>query len=134
MSSKIIVFTNGCFDLLHEGHIYLLNECSKLGDELVVAINSDASVKRLKGEGRPIQSEKERRKALLKLDIVDKVIIFDDDTPYRVLKEIEPDILVKGDEYNHEEIVGTDLVTKTVRIPMLVGHSTTGIIERLKNV
>jgi len=134
MKAKIIVFTNGCFDLLHEGHVYLLNECSKLGDELIVGINSDDSVKRLKGDSRPIQSEKERKKALLKLDIVDKVIIFDDDTPYRLLEEVKADILVKGGEYSHDEIVGTELVRKTVRVPMLSGVSTTNIIEKRKKM
>jgi D-beta-D-heptose 7-phosphate kinase / D-beta-D-heptose 1-phosphate adenosyltransferase len=129
-SDEIIVFTNGCFDLLHDGHMYLLNECNKLGDKLVVAINSDESVKRLKGEQRPIQSENERKNNLLDLDIVDKVIIFNDDTPYRVLEEIRPDILVKGDEYNYDDIVGRDLVKKVVRIPMLEGFSTTNLIQK----
>jgi len=132
MNDEIIVFTNGCFDLLHDGHMYLLNECSELGDKLVVGINSDESVKRLKGDSRPIQSENERKNNLLALDIVDEVIIFEDDTPYNTIKELNPDILIKGGDYELHEVVGVDIVEEVIIIPLLDGYSTTKLIEKGK--
>lgn len=131
-----IVFTNGCFDILHVGHIKYLQEASKLGDKLVVGLNSDMSVKRLKGEDRPINTQHDRAELLAALGCIDFVIIFDEDTPYNLIKEIEPDILVKGGDYKPEEVVGKDIVEnkggKLVLIDYVDGKSTTNIIEKIK--
>lgn len=132
---KKIVFTNGCFDVLHPGHIHLLKSAKALGDFLIVGLNSDESVRRLKGEGRPIFNEKARKEILLSLRFVDEVIIFAEDTPERLIREIMPDLLVKGEEYKEEEIVGADFMKsyggKVVRIPMLEGFSTSKIVSRI---
>ena len=134
-SGKKIVFTNGCFDVLHPGHIYLLRKAKELGDYLFVGLNSDESVKRLKGERRPIFKEEARKEILLALRFVDKVVIFDEDTPLELIKAVKPDFLVKGAEYAEEEIVGADFVQsyggKIVRIEMLPEYSTTKLIELL---
>ncbi len=133
-----IVFTNGCFDILHPGHIHLLNKAKELGDVLVVGLNSDESVRRLKGAGRPVFSQQDRKRMLLALRYVDAVIIFDEDTPKRLIEEVQPDVLVKGEEYEMEEIVGADFVIrhggKVVRVKMLEGYSTSSIINKLKKV
>ena len=105
-----IVFTNGCFDLLHPGHISLLEQCSNQGDKLILGLNSDASVRRLKGPKRPIQDEKSRAMLAGALKDVDAVIIFEEDTPLRLIKEIRPDVLVKGSDYSPETVVGADFV------------------------
>lgn len=131
--SKKIVFTNGCFDLLHEGHLNLLKEAKTQGDILVVGINSDVSVKRNKGETRPILSQTERAALLSALEVVDYVVIFDEDTPYELIKELKPDVLVKGSDWSGN-VVGSDIV-ETVHI---VEHkkkiSTSGIIDRIENI
>ena len=120
---KSIVFTNGCFDLLHKGHLHLLNAASKQGDFLIVAINSDNSILKIKGKGRPIQSETERVEALLKLGVLDLVTIFNHDTPFDLIKLISPDILVKGGDYDRKKIVGGDFVKskggRVVIVPIL---------------
>lgn len=131
-----IVFTNGCFDILHVGHIRYLQEAAKLGDVLIIGLNSDNSVKRLKGPERPINSELERAEMLGALGFVDYVAIFEEDTPLELIKKIQPDVLVKGGDYSNEYVVGTDVVEarggKLVLIPFVEGKSTTNIIERIK--
>lgn len=134
-SGDRIVFTNGCFDLLHPGHINLLHQSRALGDRLVVGLNTDASVKRLKGEDRPILSEIDRAAILSALASVDLVVLFDEDTPLALIKSLKPDILVKGADYRIEEVVGRDAVESwggTVRlVPLLKGYSTTGIADKV---
>jgi rfaE bifunctional protein nucleotidyltransferase chain/domain len=135
-SGKKIVFTNGCFDILHLGHVEYLSEAKSLGDILVVGLNSDASVKRLKGSDRPINNEQDRAKMLLSLKAVDCVQIFDEDTPRTIIELISPDILVKGGDWKVEEIVGSDFVIKhggVVKSLMFKdGHSTTNMIKNLQ--
>lgn len=127
---KKVVFTNGCFDILHAGHVKYLEEARKLGDILVVGLNSDASVSRLK-RGRPINSEEDRMRVLESLSMVDYVTVFGENTPYDLIKALEPDILVKGGDWKKEDIVGSDIVPKTYSIPYFEGISTTGIIEKI---
>ena len=131
--NKLIVFTNGCFDLLHRGHEDLLNKASSYGDILIVGMNSDSSVKSIKGENRPIEKEITRVDKLLKLDCVDYVIIFDSKTPENIIKIISPDVLVKGGDYDLNNIVGAQHVIKNggdVKIvPLTPGYSTTSIIK-----
>lgn len=130
-----IVFTNGCFDLLHPGHARLLNECAALGDRLVVGLNSDASVKRLKGPSRPIQDERSRAILLASQRAVDAVIIFDEDTPEKLIGAVRPDVLAKGSDYAIDQVVGANYVKSyggQVRLIDLVpGHSTTGLVRRM---
>jgi D-beta-D-heptose 7-phosphate kinase/D-beta-D-heptose 1-phosphate adenosyltransferase len=130
-----IVFTNGCFDLLHPGHIYMLTQAKRLGDVLVVGINSDASVKRLKGVQRPIFHETERVIVLSALAAVDYVTIFDEDTPLEIIRLLRPHVLVKGGDWPMERIVGKEVVEgeggKVVVIPYQAGFSTTDIIRRI---
>lgn len=131
-----VVFTNGVFDILHKGHIDYLMSCKDLGDKLVVAINSDASTKRLKGEERPINNENDRAEAIASLMFVDAVIIFDEDTPIKVIEVLKPDVLAKGADYTVEEIVGSDFVLSNggsvERINYLEGYSTSSLIEKIK--
>ncbi len=131
--NKLIVFTNGCFDLLHKGHKDLLNKASTYGDILIVGINSDSSVKSIKGKNRPIEKEITRVDKLLKLDYVDYVIIFDSNTPENIIRIISPDVLVKGGDYNLNNIIGAKYVIENgggVKIvPLTPGYSTTSIIE-----
>ena len=134
-SGKCLVFTNGCFDLLHKGHTDLLKASAKLGDILIVGLNSDISVKMLKGEGRPIQSESIRSDALIKTGLVSRVYIFDDETPLNLIKIIKPDILVKGGDYLPDEVVGKSEVTewggKVKIVPLTPGYSTTKTIQKM---
>lgn len=133
---KKIVFTNGCFDLLHPGHLALLKGAAELGDAVIIGINSDASVRRLKGESRPIYPEAERAEILLAVRWVDAVTVFADDTPLETIRRIRPDVLVKGAEYGKGEIVGEDFLNSyggvTVRFPMQPGHASSVIIERIE--
>ena len=133
--NKTIVFTNGCFDLLHKGHIDLLFNASKYGDILIVGINSDESVKKIKGEERPVEGQKTRKKNLLDLKYVDEVYIFEESTPLNIIKSISPDVLVKGADYNVDEIVGAKFVSsrggKVKTIPLTLGFSTTKSIEKM---
>ena len=133
---KKIVFTNGCFDLLHKGHRDLIKQSFSFGDILIVGLNSDESVKRLKGEDRPIQNEVERKNALLNTGYVNEVYIFDDDTPLELINLIKPDILVKGGDYAPNEIVGYEEVTslggEIKIVPLTPGFSTTSIIENMR--
>jgi rfaE bifunctional protein nucleotidyltransferase chain/domain len=135
---KKIVFTNGCFDIIHIGHIKYLTEAKKLGNVLVVGLNSDDSVKRLKGEGRPVTPQSERAEILDSLKPVDYVVIFEEDTPLELIRIVKPDFLVKGGDYKPENIVGADFVTqnggKVVVLPYVFGKSTTKLIERLKKL
>jgi rfaE bifunctional protein nucleotidyltransferase chain/domain len=136
LRSKKIVFTNGVFDILHEGHIASLGEAALYGHILIVAINSDASVKRLKGESRPVYNEGSRTLLMASLVMVDAVILFEEDTPLNLITTILPDVLVKGGDYTLDEIVGAKEVMANggeVKIlPILDGFSTTGIIEKMK--
>ncbi len=130
--NKTIVFTNGCFDLLHKGHLHLLEEAKKLGDILIVAVNDDASVKRLKGNSRPIESLEIRMKKIAELKAIDYVISFSEDTPLQLIEQLQPTILVKGGDYKKEEIVGNKIAHQTVIIPLLEGYSTTKEVESKK--
>ena len=127
-----IVFTNGCFDLLHRAHIELLEFCKKQGDQVVVGLNSDESVRRLKGDKRPINSAIDRSYVLEALHCVDKVIIFDEDTPYELIKMISPDIIVKGGDYRPEEVVGNEFC-KVLIFDYVCGYSTTKTIQSVTN-
>ncbi len=126
-----VVFTNGCFDLLHVGHIYSLEEAKKRGDKLIVGLNSDLSVRRLKGEGRPIVPERDRARMLAALEFVDCVVIFDEDTPERLISLIRPHVLVKGGDYSPEEVVGREYADEVYIVPLFKGYSTTSIIKKI---
>ncbi len=132
-----IVFTNGCFDILHPGHIDYLEKARRLGDRLVIGLNTDASVQRLKGENRPIQDENARARLLAALEFVDGVCHFDEETPYELIRLLEPDVLVKGADYQPEEIVGYDLLQarggEVMTLEFLEGYSTTKIINKIIN-
>jgi rfaE bifunctional protein nucleotidyltransferase chain/domain len=128
---KKIVFTNGCFDLIHIGHVRYLTEAKELGDILIIGLNSDGSVSRLK-PGRPITPERERAEVLSALYMVDYITLFGEDTPYELIKEIQPDVLVKGADWDIKNIVGADLVKELRNIPFVEGISTTGIIQRIQ--
>lgn len=133
-----IVFTNGCFDILHRGHVEYLSHAKDLGDKLVLGLNTDASVKRLgKSPERPINSEETRATILAGLECVDAVILFDEDTPYELIKFVQPDVLVKGNDYKAEDIIGYDIVTEkggqVITIQLVDGFSTTKLIEKLKD-
>ena len=135
-AGKTITFTNGCFDLLHYGHIHYLAQAADLGDCLVVGINSDASVQRLKGKHRPIKDEKNRAHILAALASVDAVILFEEDTPYNLIDLVQPDFLVKGGDWQPEQIVGSDIVLaqggKVLSLPFIEGYSTTNLERRIK--
>jgi D-beta-D-heptose 7-phosphate kinase/D-beta-D-heptose 1-phosphate adenosyltransferase len=133
---KKTVFTNGCFDLLHRGHLHTLREAKACGDILIVGINSDRSVKGLKGAGRPIFSESERAELIGALEMVDYVTLFDEPDPYNLIAVLVPDVLAKGGDWGPDKIVGSDIVEKNggrvAVIPYLQGFSTTEIIERIR--
>jgi D-beta-D-heptose 7-phosphate kinase/D-beta-D-heptose 1-phosphate adenosyltransferase len=133
---KTIAFTNGCFDILHEGHIYSLGQAAKEADLLIVGVNSDASVKKLKGESRPINNQQNRAKVLASLLITDAIIVFEEDTPLELIKSLLPDVLVKGGDYKVEEIAGAKEVIgnggRVVINPLIPGVSTTAIIAKMK--
>jgi len=134
---RAVVLTNGCFDLLHPGHLALLEAARAQGDVLVVAINSDASVRRIKGEGRPLVPEAERAETLLALEPVDRVVVYDEPTPIEVVKALLPDVLVKGADWAEDAIVGREEVEaaggRVVRVPMVRGRSTTSMLERIRH-
>lgn len=137
LTSKTIAFTNGVFDILHAGHIEALSGAAMEADKLIVAINSDASVKRLKGNKRPVNNQAARALILASLVIVDAVVVFDEDTPLEVIKELLPDVLIKGGDYTEDSIVGSKEVRdhggRVVIVPLKDGFSTTGIIEKIQN-
>ena len=132
-----VVFTNGCFDIIHRGHVEYLAKAASLGGQLVIGLNSDASVKRLKGSSRPVQDENTRAMVLASFSFVSKVVLFDEDTPYDLIKLVRPNILVKGGDYQVESIVGYDIVRETggevVTVDLVDAHSTTSIITELCN-
>ena len=131
-----IVFTNGCFDLLHQGHIDLLSKAATYGDRLIVGLNSDKSVKNLKGESRPIQTQDIRKNRLVRLNYVDSVHIFEENTPLKLIQIIKPDVLVKGGDYKKEEIIGNSEIAswggRIEIIPLTPGYSTTEILKKNK--
>lgn len=131
-----VVFTNGVFDLLHPGHIEVLDMARREGTALVVGLNSDASVKRLKGPSRPVRNTAERAIVLAGLESVDAVVVFDQDTPFELVQRLQPDVIVKGGDYSPDTIVGADLVAahggRVVVVPLVAGQSTTSIIEKLR--
>ena len=135
-SGEKIVFTNGCFDILHSGHIYLLREAKNLGDRLLIGLNSNQSVQNLKGPVRPFNPEDTRATVLESLSMVDGVTIFQEDTPHELIKEIIPHVLVKGGDYSIENVVGANTVResggKVVLIPFLEGYSTSDLIARIR--
>ncbi len=131
-----IAFTNGCFDIVHRGHVDYLSRAKDLGTKLVLGLNTDASVRRLKGENRPVVDEYSRAILLAALQFIDLVVLFDEDTPYELIKDLQPDILVKGSDYKAEDIVGYDIVTakggSVETIDFVEGFSTTSIVEKIK--
>ncbi len=128
---KKIVFTNGCFDIIHVGHVRYLTEAKKLGDILVIGLNSDNSVSRIK-PGRPVIPQEQRAEVLSALYMIDYITLFDEDTPYELIKEIKPDVLVKGADWDIKNIVGSDIVKKVSTIPFVEGVSTTEIINKIQ--
>ncbi|MBI4681104.1 MAG: D-glycero-beta-D-manno-heptose 1-phosphate adenylyltransferase [Nitrospirae bacterium] len=129
---KRVVFTNGCFDIIHAGHVRYLTEAKKLGDILVIGLNSDSSVSTIK-PGRPIIPEQQRAEVLSALSMVDYITLFNEDTPYELIKEIKPDILVKGADWDIKNIVGSDIVKEVHTIPFIEGISTTEIIKKIQS-
>jgi D-beta-D-heptose 7-phosphate kinase/D-beta-D-heptose 1-phosphate adenosyltransferase len=134
---KTVVFTNGCFDLLHRGHLHVLREAKGCGDVLIVALNSDRSVRALKGPSRPVLPENDRAELIGALEMVDYVILFDGPDPYGLIEALRPDVLAKGGDWRPENIIGSDIVDRTggrvVVIPYLKGFSTTEIIDRIRS-
>jgi rfaE bifunctional protein nucleotidyltransferase chain/domain len=135
---RSVVFTNGCFDLLHRGHVHVLREAKTCGDLLITGVNSDKSVKKIKGPTRPVLPESDRSELLASLEMVDYVVLFDEPDPYELISAIRPNVLVKGGDWSDAKIVGADLVEeaggRVVVIPYIKGFSTTEIIERIKNL
>lgn len=133
-----IVFTNGCFDILHLGHVDYLEKARNLGARLIVGLNTDESVKRLKGPTRPVMDEKARARVMASLEFVDAVIFFGEDTPFDLISFIKPDILVKGDDYTVDKIVGADIVMErggeVKTVPLVKGYSTTDVIKKIKDL
>ncbi len=133
---KKIVFTNGCFDILHAGHVDIFQQARNLGDALVVAVNSDISIKKIKGEKRPVVPQAQRMQVLAALEAIDYVVIFEEENPLKIIKELQPDILVKGGDWPTEAIVGREIVEKkggkVISVPLMEGISTTNIIEEVK--
>ncbi|WP_300752340.1 D-glycero-beta-D-manno-heptose 1-phosphate adenylyltransferase [uncultured Brachyspira sp.] len=132
-ANKKIVFTNGCFDILHRGHVEYLQKARELGDLLVLGLNSDNSVKRLKGNDRPINNETDRAIVLSALECINYISIFDEDTPLELIKIVKPDILVKGGDYKIEDVVGREFAKETVLIDFVDGYSTTNIIKKINS-
>jgi rfaE bifunctional protein nucleotidyltransferase chain/domain len=138
LQGRTVVFTNGCFDILHAGHLDLLERASTLGDRLVLGLNSDASIRRLKGEERPVNDERFRARMLAAMSVVDAVVVFAEDTPLAVIESLKPDILVKGGDYRAEDVVGAGVVAahggRVEIVPLTDGHSTTGLIGRIRRL
>jgi rfaE bifunctional protein nucleotidyltransferase chain/domain len=135
--NKKIVFTNGCFDILHRGHIEYLSKARDLGDALIIGVNSDDSVRRIKGAGRPVQDEQTRLLALASLRFVEAVVLFDQDTPYELIGLVKPQVLVKGSDYRETDIVGADIVRQNggevFSIELTPGYSTTVLLEKMSS-
>ena len=136
LNEEKIVFTNGCFDIVHRGHVDYLSRAKDLGTKLVLGLNSDASVQRLKGSNRPIVDEQSRAILLAAFQFIDMVVFFDEDTPYELIKALQPDVLVKGSDYNAKDIVGYDVLMakggSVETIDFVEGFSTTAIVEKIK--
>jgi rfaE bifunctional protein nucleotidyltransferase chain/domain len=136
-NGKKIVFTNGCFDILHRGHVEVLAKTADLGDKLIIGLNSDSSIKKLKKENRPIVDEKSRALLLAAFSFVDAIVLFSEQTPINLIAEIKPDILAKGGDYEIQEIVGHNIVQrnagKVITIPLTEGFSSTNIIDKIQN-
>jgi len=132
--NKKIVFTNGCFDILHAGHVAYLQKAKQLGDVLILGLNSDDSVKKIKGEGRPVNNQLDRAKVLAGLSCIDYIIIFNEDTPYQLITTLQPDVLVKGADYKGKEVVGSDIAKEVVLIDFVEGKSTTSILDKLDKI
>jgi D-beta-D-heptose 7-phosphate kinase / D-beta-D-heptose 1-phosphate adenosyltransferase len=134
-AGKRVVFTNGCFDILHPGHVDLLNKCRNFGDVLILGLNSDSSINRIKGSKRPIVAELDRAAVLLGLSTVDEVVIFDQDTPGELINTLLPDVLVKGGDWSPDKVVGRDSVVanggKVEIIPLVEGRSTTNVVDTI---
>lgn len=133
IKNKKIVFTNGCFDIIHRGHVEYLQKAKELGDLLILGLNSDLSVKRLKGENRPINKEKDRAIVLAALECIDYITIFEEDTPLELIKIVKPDILAKGGDYKIENIAGREYAKETILIDFLDGYSTSNIIKIIES-
>ena len=131
LKDEKIVFTNGCFDILHRGHIHVLNEAAAQGNRLIIALNSDSSIKKIKKTGRPLQDELSRAEVLAALTISDAIILFSDETPSKLIEKVKPDVLVKGGDYKPEEIAGADFAKTVVIVPLLEGYSTTSVEEKI---
>ena len=135
--SNQVVFTNGCFDILHRGHIHLLNSAKEFGDILVIGLNTDDSVRLLKGKNRPVKDELTRAEILASLSVVDYVILFKEETPIELIEQLRPDVLVKGGDYKTEEIVGYDIISsyggKVCTVPFLEGFSSSSLIDKIEN-
>ncbi len=131
-AGKKLVFTNGCFDILHRGHATYLRKARSLGDKLIIGLNTDASVKRLKGESRPINHEDDRAYILESLECVDYVVKFGEETPHELLSQVKPNVLVKGGDYKIEEVVGREFADEVTLIDFVNGYSTTKTIEKMK--
>ncbi len=131
---KEIVFTNGCFDILHPGHIKIFKEAKRKGDVLIVGLNSDLSIKKIKGEKRPILDEKSRMLVLEAIEYIDYIVLFEEDTPYKLIKEIKPHYLVKGGDWKEKQIIGSEFVERVFRVKLCKGHSTSLIIEKIKKL
>jgi len=134
LKGKKIIFTNGCFDILHVGHIKYLEKAKSFGDVLILGLNSDISVKKIKGENRPINSQIDRAYILASLEVVDYLVIFNEDTPYELIKSIEPDILVKGGDYEGTDVIGQDIVKELKLVKFIDGKSTSKTIEQIQNL
>ena len=132
--NKKLVFTNGCFDILHAGHVDYLQSAKKFGDILIVGLNSDKSIKKIKGDNRPINSQNDRALILGALESVDYVVIFDDETPHNLISTIKPQILVKGGDYQNKDVVGEDIVDELKIVKFVADKSTSNIIESIKNL
>ncbi len=134
-AGRKIVFTNGCFDILHVGHVRYLKSAGKLGDKLVLGLNSDLSVRKLKGKNRPVVSQAERAELLAEFPFIDYIVVFGEETPYRVIKTVLPDVLVKGGDWAPEKIIGSDVVLanggKVRSLPYVKGRSTTNVIKKI---
>lgn len=137
-NGRCIVFTNGCFDLLHPGHVETLEKARRLGDALIVGVNSDRSVREMKGAGRPIVPEQERAEVLAALDCVDAVVIFDESTPKEIVSALLPDVLAKGGDWASDQIVGREEVEgaggRVISVPVVAGYSTSAMVERIRRL
>ena len=128
---KVIVFTNGCFDILHPGHIEILEKAKSFGDILIVGLNTDNSIKQFKSPARPIFSQADRARVLSAISYVDYIVLFDDPTPQKLIEDIKPDVLVKGGDYKKDEVVGREVAGRVELVPLLPGYSTTEVMNKI---